>query len=715
MSNTDDLLLEVCDYNWNRLFITPHVISARIREELGAVGDGDVTLPIDDPAILYLPDPEAAQNNEGRWQLYEGNTLIFAGIVDETTKRIGNDDTYSFGGKGRGILLGNNNVGRRDFNGWPVDLLFDELLRDNVGKAPVATITASSYIEGNPPINCIVGDPVVGNYWAALGQQNVVIDLKEQIALDSVRVIPTWWDNRWYKFTVSTSTDGSGYTVRGTKTDDSPLSDRGKLIDLTGVTARYIKVQIDDSTDDISRLAAVLVFRKLADRGPDTTFNLSWIENDDSGNVAATGSYTRVIEDGAFNGDGVLGNSFVTRLAATGMLTHRFRGTANSVYFTQGLSGGAAEAAFYVDGALAATSAIPAGSYQHKGFEVTGLTDGLHTLAVTQVSGTPQVDYFTGLYRSAYRPINDEDSSIGYTGPWASAKDGSGGPLYRNNTVHRTASGTDGAGVMKYEFEGDLVKLIGTKGPTFGIAGFYIDDAFVSNADLYNSTQLYQQTIFTWSGSFGNHSVMAKVTGAKNASATNWMLDIDGIEGNFAHVVYLRSFYETNLRLLDRMSQITNSFNRFNNDGTIDYLGVVGTYSDTVVREGENEGGTIISAEAQDDYSETCSAVLALVTTAEGLPLKAFVVDKEAVSRMGLKIRKLDNADANDAYLLTRQAWVELQDHKYPARRYNVQYDENDVGEILVGETTTLYSEKLHLDGSERLRVGRMDTEYSNE
>jgi hypothetical protein len=269
---------------------------------------------------------------------------------------------------------------------------------------------------------------------------------------------------------------------------------------------------------------------------------------------------------------------------------------------------------------------------------------------------------------------------------------------------------------MKFEFEGDLVKVIGTKGPGFGKADFYIDDSLNSTVDLYNSTQIYQQTIFTWSGSYGAHSVMAISRTDYNASATGAIktrLDIDGLEGNFAHVIYLRSFYETNLRLLGRMSEITNSWNRINNDGSIDYLGSVGTSSDTVVREGENEGGTIINAQVQDDYSETCSAVLALVTSNDGVPLKTLVIDQEAVSRMGLKIRKLENADANDIYLLIRQAWIELQDHKHPARRYSVEYDENDVGEILVGETTKLFSPTMRLDGLESLRVGKMETVYA--
>jgi hypothetical protein len=270
---------------------------------------------------------------------------------------------------------------------------------------------------------------------------------------------------------------------------------------------------------------------------------------------------------------------------------------------------------------------------------------------------------------------------------------------------------------MRYEFQGDLIKIIGTKANGHGKADIYIDDSFVETIDTYNATPLYQQTIFTWSGSYGNHSVMLDARSDYNVADTDTIktrVDVDGIEGNFSHIVYLRSFYETNLRLLGRMSEITNSFNRFNNDGSIDYLGSVGDYSGTVIREGENEGGTITNASIEDDYSETCSACLAIVTTSDGLPLKAFVQDMEAIGRMGLKIRKLDNADANDAYLLFRQAWIEIQDHKYPARRYNVQYDETDVGEVLVGETTKLYSATANLDGSEELRVGKIDTEWSS-
>ena len=178
----------------------------------------------------------------------------------------------------------------------------------------------------------------------------------------------------------------------------------------------------------------------------------------------------------------------------------------------------------------------------------------------------------------------------------------------------------------------------------------------------------------------------------------------------------MRSFWESNLRLLTRLSEITQTFLRFNDDGSVDLLGKVGEWSETIVREGENEGGNIIAADIEDDYSETASAVLALVSNPDGATIKAFVIDKNAVDRMGLKIRKVDFADANDAYLLTRQAWSELQDHVYPTRRYSVQFDHGLLDdEIEVGETTKLYAPSIGMTGGDEFRIGRLVTDFDTE
>lgn len=708
-----DLVLEISDFNWVRLATSPNVIEASVTEELGAVGEAEVTIPADDPANAYIPDPSSPQSNEGRWRLYEDGELVFAGVIDQTTRVIREDNTFTFGGAQRGVLLGTTNVGRRDFVAWRVDDIYSEFLRDNIGKAPIASVySSSSYHPLHPPVNAIIGDVAENNYWAsAISGTNhfMTIDVGADESMVGVRVIPPWWDQRWYKFKVETSSNPtSGYTLRGTYDAAIPLGSAGKLYDFND-TERYIKVTVTSSSDQIGRLASVLVYRQMAGVGSDTNYLLPWIENDDSGNTTSTGSAPRVMENGAFNGDGVLGNSLVTRLDGSSTLTHRFRGTAASVYFTQGTSGGAASADIYLDNNLVDTVQLEPDTYQVKGYETVGLSNGQHHLKVVQVSGTPLVDYFAGLYETSYRLIREDDSAIGYAGAWEHTS----GEFFTNYGAMTTNATGD---QFYFEFKGDSLKIKATKAAHFGQLNIYMDGGAPTLVDCYiTNPPEFQSTIFAWSGSYGVHNIRGMLPGTKNAASAGYYVQIDQLEGNFAHVIYMRSFYETNNRLLTRLSEITNSFLRYNHDGSIDLLGQVGDWSGTVIREGENEGGTMIQAEAENDYSETASAVLALVTGVDDVPIKAFVVDREAVKRMGLKIRKAEEADANDAYLLTRQAWVELQDHVNPEKRYTITYDPVDVGDVEVGETTVLHSSRLALSGNDQFRVGRLVTEYGHE
>lgn len=707
-----DLVLEVLDHDWNRLAVSPNIVRASITDELGAVGEAEVTLPRDDGVIDFLPDPESAQSNEGRWRLWEDGEIVFAGVVDQTTRTINDDNTYTFGGKQRGILLGTANMGRRDFNAWTISDLFQELLLDNIGKAPIASIqNKSSQHKLHPAINAIIGDVIEGNYWSTRvsgTNHHLTVDLGDQEDIVGVRIIPPWWDKRWYQFTVYTSTDNVTYTQRGQYTGTQPLDERGKKYTFS-TTCRYVKVEINDSSDNIGRLAAVLVYKELATVGSDTDYLIPWIENDDSGNNTLTGNAERVIENGAFNGDGVIGNSFVTRLSGTSAIHHRFRGTSTSVYFTQGKGGGTATAAIYLDNVFQHNVTVSGNSYQVKGYETVGLTNGEHHVRVEQVSGMPQVDYFTGLYETSYRPIEDRDKgSISYFGKWKEIQ-------HEEFSFYTARASSTENNRYLFEFYGDKLKVKGSKGRNYGFAEFFIDGGLEDTVDLYNDPRQFGRTLFQWSGSFASHTLRCRVDGTKNASSGGFTVDVDWLEGNFKHVIYMRSFYETNMRLLTRLSEITNTFLRFNHDGSIDLLGQVGDWSETVIREGENEGGNIITANAENDYSETASAVLALVTSPDGLPIKAFVIDRNAVARMGLKIRKSEEADANDAYLLTRQAWTELQDHVQPEKRYTVEYDPNDVGDIQVGQTTVLHSSRLGLVGNEQFRIGRLVTEYDNE
>lgn len=722
MAATDDLVLEILDYTWRRLAVSPNVLNASVTEELGTVGEADVTIPADDPAIFYIPDPNSAQSNEGRWRLYEGNDLIFAGVIDQTTRSISEKNTYTFGGAQRGVLLGTSNMGRRDFVAWRLSEIYKEFLRDNIGKAPITTVVSySSFHSMHPPINAIIGDVAEFNYWASATSGTnhfMTLDVGHQESMVGVRVIPPWWDQRWYKFKVETSTDNAAWTLRGTYNAAIPLSSAGKLYEFN-TDAQYVKVTVTSSSDQIGRLASVLVYRKLADVGPDTDYLVPWIENDDSGNVTATPGkfFYRRVTNGAFPSpaDANGGEGATTFLDGVGIflggnaadtIHHRFRGTAESVYFTQGTDGGSASADIYLDNNLVESVDLEPDTYQTLGYEVANLTNGEHHLKVIATSGTPKVDYFSGLYETSYRKIRDDDSAIAYYGAWENRPG-------ENFTNYGAMTSNEHGAQFFYEFKGDSLQIKGTKASMFGHLNIYIDGGAPTQVDCYNATPAFQQTLFQWSGSYGVHDIRGYLPGTKNASSQGYWIQLDELAGNFEHTIYMRSFYENNNRILLRLSEITNSFLRYNHDGSIDLLGQVGDWAGTVIREGENEGGTMISANAENDYSETASAVLALVTGSDDVPIKAFVVDRNAVKRMGLKIRKAEEADANDAYLLTRQAWQELQDHVNPEKRYTVVYDPEEVGDIEVGQTTVLYSQKLALSGSDQFRVGRLVTEYS--
>lgn len=723
---THELVLEILDADYNRVYITPNVISAQVTEELGLVGDGNVTIPLSDPAVQYVPDPNSTKVYDARWKLYENdpilglNNLVFSGVVDDTARNIGGDYTFTFGGKQRGILIGERNMGLRQFNGWPLEMVYNEFLRDNIGRSPFATVVSCSSVEPpdesggiapNPPVTVIDGAPSNPNMWeaAATGANFITIDLGEQKPIVGVRVMPPWWDQKWYTFTVHTSTDNSSFTLRGTQSARWPATERGTLYEFN-TTCRYVKVTVTNSTDAIARLAQVLVYEQLGAVGADTDFVVPWVENDDSGNTShSTTGVVRVVEQGSWNGDGISGHSFVTRLTTSGSyLTHNFRGTGDAAYITQGDSGGTASMVFSVDGgAPSAPVIVDAGTFQVKAFEVLDLTPGDHTLRVIAISGTPQVDYFSGLLESAYRQVEDDDGSIGYFGTWEEIEN----TKFRRQFAHQ--SGVTGS-LVYYEFTGDYIAIIGALGPTLGKMEVYIDGVLDATIDEWEDHYSWQRPVYAWSGTYGNHLITVRVTGTHRAESTGSNIIIDGFQGNFSHIVYMSSSYDNNIRMLTDLSEMVASWLRYNNDGSVDLLGSVGTTSNTIIREGENDGGTIIEANTTNDYSQACSAILAVVSNTDGLPpTTVFLIDKNAEQKMGIKVRFAQHANSPDPFTLVRQAWSELQEFKKPVRQFSVTYDPDDVGPIDVGETTILYSNRLNLAGDEAIRVGKLTTEWS--
>ena len=91
----DNLSVEILDYNWTRKAFSPNAIEAEVTDILGEVGDATVTIPADDLAIYYIPDQASQQSIEARFRIYEGDTSVFAGVVDSTQEHAEHQTTPS--------------------------------------------------------------------------------------------------------------------------------------------------------------------------------------------------------------------------------------------------------------------------------------------------------------------------------------------------------------------------------------------------------------------------------------------------------------------------------------------------------------------------------------------------------------------------------------------------------------------------------------------
>lgn len=712
------IILEILDHSWTRLALTKRVISYDIEEVLGsAETNASITIPLDDAAAQYVPHPDDEAPNEGRFRLWEEDNPdeVFAGIIDTTKRVLEHGDTLTFGGIIRGGELAFRNFGRRDMLGWPLDDVVTELLRDNIGRAPFAVVTATNEDPDAPAINAILGEPQRNIFWGITYDgsrpvnfatpEYITIDLGSERTVDAVRVVMECWSNRWYKWRLSTSPTGAVYTLRHDKSGTLPTTERGTLIELGGISIRFVRLEVYASSDGYPRVAGVLTYQNIATLGSDTTLAVPWVENDDSGNVATTGTVSRVVQDGSFAGDGILGNSFVTRLdAGAADITHTFRGTSNSVYVTQE---DAASVDVYVDAVLAESDIqIPDESYNYKIFEVTGLSNGVHTLRVVRKTGKPQIDYFTGEYVTSYRRAEENDAIIAYKGVWNTTYNKS----YSSHAEAQSNASGDEAVIY---FTGDSFKLIGAKGTARGILEWFVDAVSQGTVDLYSATFDPQEELFSWTGTYGDHTLRIRNTGTKNASSTGIKVGVDRVEGNWVHSIYLRSADDTNLALIGRLTEMTNSFLRLNYDGTVDLLGAIGTDTGEIIREGENRGGNIITLSAEGDYTSTASAILAKGRGSDTLPLRVFIFDRTVRDRIGLKVAKLESRDISDAYLLVRQAQSMLNEIKFPKRQYSVSYDPANVGTIQIGDLIRLYAPRTGLSG-DKYRVYRKTTQQKD-
>jgi alpha-galactosidase len=186
-----------------------------------------------------------------------------------------------------------------------------------------------------------------------------------------------------------------------------------------------------------------------------------------------------------------------------------------------------------LDGVLVATVDLFAPTWlkQQTLWTSAPLTQGPHTVQVTNTGTKNAASAFTYVTVDAFvqtssgpTMVDDTSPGVTYTGTWNTAPSG-GSPGYFNGTQH--SSGTAGARAG-FTFRGTSVTWIGPKNVDCGKGDVYLDGTKVATVDLYATSWLKQQDLWT-SPTLADttHTVEIVNTGTKNAAAIGVLVPVD--------------------------------------------------------------------------------------------------------------------------------------------------------------------------------------------
>jgi hypothetical protein len=256
-----------------------------------------------------------------------------------------------------------------------------------------------------------------------------------------------------------------------------------------------------------------------------TTYSVSRYEQTDP-RLTWSGPWTTTFSSSLSGGSYAWGTTTATVLA-------RFDGTAISLIGTKSRYGGIG--AISVDGAAATLVDFYASTIRHQQvvWSVTGLTPGVHTVAVSgtvlrnsaSLGGNIYVDAFdvTGVLLQAATRFQQTDARVGFTGPWITTSSLS---LSGGSYVGGTASG-----VMTLRFDGTAMDLIGTLSPFGGISTISVDGGTPLDIDFYASATSHQRKVWGTSGlSAGPHSVRLVVTSRRNPASSGGNAYVDAFD-----------------------------------------------------------------------------------------------------------------------------------------------------------------------------------------
>jgi hypothetical protein len=171
--------------------------------------------------------------------------------------------------------------------------------------------------------------------------------------------------------------------------------------------------------------------------------------------------------------------------------------------------------------------------YQQKVWATATLASGYHTVRIEWKGSKNAAATNTNIDVDAFdvegslvgvTRWQQTDHHLAWRGAWTKA---SGTSYSGGNAWYANATGS----VATIEFDGASITLVGKKGPTYGIANVSVDGGAPVAVDLYNSTIVYQQTM--WASGFitpGHHVVTLAWTGTKRAAATNTNVALDAMD-----------------------------------------------------------------------------------------------------------------------------------------------------------------------------------------
>ena len=195
---------------------------------------------------------------------------------------------------------------------------------------------------------------------------------------------------------------------------------------------------------------------------------------------------------------------------------------------------------FFLDGAplAAEDTAVP----YTVNWDTTRAPDGPHTLTArardgagnTAVSAAVNVTVSNATPPPTATRVEDTDLSIIYTS-------GTLGPGQPPDWFHGsrsrgwsngTATFNRSAGARAtFTFNGTSISWLGFRAAWAGIARVYVDGAFVTEIDLYSTTELVQTPVFTSSPlAAGTHTLTVESTGEKNPDATDYAVVVDAFD-----------------------------------------------------------------------------------------------------------------------------------------------------------------------------------------